>query len=260
MFATPRFGGDELRRPVAHRIVDEEFPRGLDPRFVECRGSALVVHVEVLQALDLVAPEFDAQRFVVGRRKDVDDRAALRHMTTQFDQILAPVAQRHEVAHQLRRVDLHADLQVQRPGLRRCDGGRRRGLLQQCTGTRDDDAWPLCRVGETPQHLESATHGFHVRTDALEGQRFPRGEQRHVAFADQGLKVVGNLTGRLSGCGGNDERGIGMKRGQRGDDGRACRVGTANRTVPARQRARHDCVGRDEVRNDGKTHSSRLID
>jgi len=171
----------------------------LHPCLIDRRGAALVVHVEGLQSLDLIAPELDAQRFVVCRGEHVDDCAALCDVTTQFDEVFAAVAEHDEIAHQLRRVDLHADFQVQRPPLRGRNVGWRRRFLQKGARARDDDAGSTSRRAQTPENFETPAHRLDARADAFEGQCFPGREQCDRIITDEGLQVVGDLAGRLAG-------------------------------------------------------------
>ena len=82
-------------------------------RLVEVVGRALVVDAEAGQAVDLVAPQVDADRGVAGRREDVDDRAPPGELAAVLDELLAAVAERRRGGRRARR------------GRRRRRGGRR---------------------------------------------------------------------------------------------------------------------------------------
>ncbi len=89
----PGCGHRPARRPARRiGVVGDQLAAAeqLDRREVVDR--ALVGHVEAGQAVDLVAPEVDAHRFVGGRGEHVDDPAPDRQLPAVLDDRLTPVA------------------------------------------------------------------------------------------------------------------------------------------------------------------------
>ena len=101
------------RRPGAHLVGRDQLAGREDQRLGEVGGGALVVDAERGEAVDLVAPQVDADRRVAGRREHVDDRAAPGELAAVLDQLLAAVAEVDEPAHELVGIDRR------RPGARR---------------------------------------------------------------------------------------------------------------------------------------------
>ena len=71
----------------------------------EVVDRALVVDAEAGEAVDLVAPQVDADRVVAGRREHVDDRAAPGELAAVLDELLAPVAELRQAVDELVGVD-----------------------------------------------------------------------------------------------------------------------------------------------------------
>ena len=113
LLAAPRLGGDERGGPVAHVVGRDQLAGREDQRLGEVVGRALVVDAEAGQAVDLVAPQVDADRRVGGRREDVDDGAAAGELAAVLDELLAAVAEARPAGGRARR------------GRRRRRGGRR---------------------------------------------------------------------------------------------------------------------------------------
>ena len=101
LLPAPRLVPDQPLGPPADVVRDPQLPRREDDRPPRRVGRALVVHRELGEPVDLVAPQVDADRPVGGGREDVDDRPAARHLAPVLDQLLAPVAGRHEPGQQL---------------------------------------------------------------------------------------------------------------------------------------------------------------
>ena len=168
----------EGRGPLPYLVGQQQLAAGRRPQAVlgDLQG-ALVGDLEVADLLDVVAPELDPQRVLLGRREDVEDAAAHRELAALLDQFdpgvrgggqrrrrprprsaLCPVPQGHrlQVAEAL-------DLRLEHGA----DG-------------RDDDARPgpaagssVARVGEPAQHGEAAADGVGARGEPLVRQRLP---------------------------------------------------------------------------------------
>ncbi len=92
LLAAPGLGGHQLGGPEPHVVGGQQLAGREDGHLVEVGGGALVVDRELGEAIDLVAPQVDADRRVGGRREDVDDRAPAGHLAPVLDQFLAAVA------------------------------------------------------------------------------------------------------------------------------------------------------------------------
>ena len=76
LFTTPRFGGDERRRPVAHVIGRHQLAGREDHCLCQVSKRTLIVDAKRGQSVDLVSPQVDTDRGVSSRWVYVDDRAA----------------------------------------------------------------------------------------------------------------------------------------------------------------------------------------
>ena len=134
LLAAPRLGAHQLRGPGPHLVGGEQLAGREDARLGEVAGRALVAGAEARQAVDLVAPQVDADRLVAGRREDVDDRAPAGELATMLDELLAAVAELGEPSDELVGIDdvvrMHAD-RIDR-------GGVGAQPLQQRPDTGDD--------------------------------------------------------------------------------------------------------------------------
>ena len=138
---------------------------------VEVADRALVVHVEGGQAVDLVAPQVDADRRVAGRRVHVDDRAPPGHLAPVLDQLLAPVAEGHEPGHAARRG------RAGRPGARSPARRPRRAGRAAAAAPGPRPRSPAgARSGsrEPPQHPQAPAHRLDARAHPLERAGSPR--------------------------------------------------------------------------------------
>ncbi len=110
LLATPRLLRDQRGGALAHVVGGQQLARGEDAHLGDVVRGPLVGDRERRQAIDLVAPEVDAHRVVVGRRVHVDDRAPHRHLAARLDLVLAAIAAGDEARDQLVAVDLVAGL------------------------------------------------------------------------------------------------------------------------------------------------------
>ena len=106
LLAPPRLGGDQRSRPVrARRRRAATRGTGKIVTSAERDGRTLVVDAELGDAVDLVAPQVDADRRVGRRREHVDDGTAHRDLAAVLDLILAAIAEPHELLDELGGVD-----------------------------------------------------------------------------------------------------------------------------------------------------------
>ncbi len=176
-FAQLRVLFGEGRRSGAYVGGEQQLPAGRRPQAVlgDLQGP-LVGDLEVADLLDVVAPELDPERVLLGRREDVEDAAADRELAALLDEFDAGVRGRGERLDRL--VQIGAPPGAQRDGLQvaeplhlrlqhRADGrdhhGHRAGLRVVGAG-----------VGEAAQHGEAPAHGVGARGEPLVRQRLPR--------------------------------------------------------------------------------------
>ena len=172
-----RFVRSELGGALADRGGGEQLAGREDPRLVDVVGGALVGDRERRQPVDLVAPEVDADRVVVGGRVHVDDRAADGDLAPRLHLVLPPVAARDQRLDQLVAVDLPARPDDDRLDL--LDVGPE--PLHQRPHRRDHDRGRVLGMAEPPEHAEAPAHGLERRRHPLERQRLPRREQLDLA-------------------------------------------------------------------------------
>ncbi len=189
---------------------------------VEIVGGALVVDAEAGQAVDLVAPEVDADRRVGRRGEHVDDRAAPGEFATVFDELLASVAELDELAAERIGVDRAAT-----EGCRPHDDrlGRRRAgaeLLQQRSDAGDDHGGGAFGVAQAPEDVEPLAHRLDAGADAFERQRLPAGEVHDLAGWQELREVVGELSGHRAGRAADHQWLARRQRGECGDRDRPC--------------------------------------
>ena len=156
---------DQRGGALAHLVGGEQLAGREDARLGDVVGRALVGDRERREAVDLVAPEVDAHRMVVGRRVHVDDRAPHRDLAARLHLVLAPVPAGDQPGHQLVAVDVVAGadhdrldlLDVRAEALHERahrgddDRGRRAGYLREAaTATSPAGGGPSSRTTATP--------------------------------------------------------------------------------------------------------------
>jgi hypothetical protein len=137
LLAAPRLGRHQSGGALAHVGRGGELAGGEDERVLEVGDRALVVDGERREAVDLVAPQVDADRRVGGRREHVDDGAASCELAAVLHQLLATVAERDQPGGQLVGVD-------DRPGPYRDRfdvGGTGPELLEERAHAGHDHSW-----------------------------------------------------------------------------------------------------------------------
>src|SRR5439155_21217050 len=77
--------------PVPYRRGEQQLPAWWRPEPLDRGDGPLVGDREGTDLLDLVAPELDPQRMLLGRREHVEDAAAYRELPALLDQIDARV-------------------------------------------------------------------------------------------------------------------------------------------------------------------------
>ena len=181
--------GDRLVQPVdVLRLGRVGLERGEHGRQRDLAGGALRVDGEGAQALDLVAPELDAQR-VAERGIDVDEAAAHGELAAGAHLLDALVAERGEARDGGVEVDLLARRERQRPWLEL----ERQEPLEQGHGLGDDHA----AGGERRQRLLALAD--HVRRGRHVGavEHAARRQHRHGAVQVHG-EVGGEPRRRLA--------------------------------------------------------------
>ena len=202
LFPAPRLRADQGRGPVAHVVGRHQFSGGEDQRLVEVGDRPLVVDAERGEAVDLVAPQVDADRCVGRRRVHVDDRSTPRELAPVLDELFAAVPELHELSAELVGVDDRVLAHRDRLDL----GGAGPELLQECPHAGHDDLRAAGAVAEPPQHLQPCAHGLDRRAHAFERERLPGREVGDLVVADVLAQVVVQLSGHGAGGAGDDER------------------------------------------------------
>ena len=107
------------RRPLADLVGQQQLAARRCPQPLDRLERALVGDREGPDLLDLVAPELDPERVLLGRREDVDDAAAHGELAAPLDQVDPGVRRLGEPAHDV--VERHrvADAQLDRARGRR---------------------------------------------------------------------------------------------------------------------------------------------
>ena len=185
LLAAPRLRAHAAGGALAHLVGRQQLARREDPRLVDVVGRALVGDRERRQAVDLVAPEVDAHRMVVGRRVHVDDRAAHRELAARLDLVLAPVAAGDEALDQLVAVDPVARPHDDRLDSSTCGPSR-------CTSARTGATTTAaaCPDAQPPHHAQAAAHRLERRRHPLERQRLPRREAARPSSAPRNWPQV----------------------------------------------------------------------
>ncbi len=190
LLAPPRLFRDQRGGALPHVVRREQLPGREDVRLRNFVSRALVGNREGGEPVDLVAPQVDAHRMVVGRRVDVDDGPPYGHLAPRFHLVFAPVAAGDEARHQLVAIDLvpgpdHHRLDVLRVGPQplherpdRCDDHRRG-----------------CSRSQPPHHPQAAAHRLQRRRHPFEGQGLPRREVLDVVGAEELHEVAHQALG-----------------------------------------------------------------
>ena len=136
---------EQLGRPGLDVVGEQQLAARWRPQTMLGQlDRTLVGDLEVADLLDLVAPELDPERMLLGRREDVEDSAAHREVASLLDEVRAGVAGCDEVGHDVGELAPGvADLQRHRHELAQTRNLR----LQHRSDRRDDDIeWPRGRV------------------------------------------------------------------------------------------------------------------
>ena len=255
---TPRLGAHELGGACPHLLGREELACGEDRGDRGIVRGALVGDREGAEAIDLVTPQVDAHRVVVGHRVDVDDRAADGDLAPRLDLVLAPVAHRDEARDEVVAVDAvaraHDDrldvLDVGAEALhqrahRRHEHGRQRadadsiGRPPKGRLLRRRPSRPLDAGAQPPEDALAAAHRLERRRHPLERQRLPCGEELDLAAREERREVVHQPLGLAAGRDREEDRPARRHAGQRSDEEGARRLGDGDDLGAAEH-----CLGR----------------
>lgn len=171
----------------------------------------LVGNLEVADLLDIVAPELDAERVLLGGREDVQDAAADGELAALLDQFDAGVRGGREPVDDL--AEIGALPRAQADGDQVAEPLDLR--LEHGADGRDDDGDGAggrvvgAGVGEAAQHREAAADGVRAGREPLVRQRLPGGELRDgvlLAGRDEGAQRGGEVLGLPAGGGDREHR------------------------------------------------------
>ena len=233
LLATPRLFGHQFGGTRPDGVARQQLAGGKDAHLGEVIGAALIVDRELGEAIDLVAPQVDADRRVGGRWEDVDDGAAPGHLAAVLDEILAAVAEADQRVEQCVGIDDIVRMHDDRLDL---DRFRAQPLQQGAHAGHDDSSGRFAGgvLAQPPQHLHPLAHRLDARADAFERKRLPRREQHDRIGRHELAQVVVQLTGVGAGGRRHQQRLAIAELGERGDrDG--------PRPIPARRRVPPGC-------------------
>ncbi len=219
---------DELRRALAYRVRQQDLPARRRPHPVLGHlEAALVGHREPADLLDVLTPQLDPQRVVLGGREHVDDPAAHRELAAPLDHVDARVGRVHEVlgqrrqVHPVPRADRHR-LQVPQPVDHR--------LQQRADGDHEhadrSRVARALRVLEPSEHREPFCDRVAAWRETLVRQRLPGRQDRDVVGGQVAADRRGELVRVPSRRRHHDQRALRRERGQQrwADAGRADHV------------------------------------
>ena len=213
LLAAPRLAADQCLGSLAHLLGGQQLAAGEQLHLGQVDGRALVGHRELRQAIDLVAPQVDAHGSVGGGREHVHDRAPHGHLAPVLDELLAPIAGRHQLGHQLGGIQHvavadHDRLGVLHVGPEALHQGphRRHHHPGRAPAALVGGGAPA--VAQVPHGAQPPAHDLDAGAHPLERERLPGGEQVDLVRAQEGAEVV------------HQALGVG-RRGHRHDDGLA---------------------------------------
>ena len=164
------------RGPLAHLVGEQQLAAGRRPQPVlgDLQG-ALVGDLEVADLLDVVAPELDPQRVLLGRREDVEDAAADGELAALLDQVDPGVGggrQRSTTSSRSTSSPARSATGSSSPRPLTCGcSTERTGATTTWTGP--CSASSASRVREPAQDGEPAADGVAARAEPLVRQRLP---------------------------------------------------------------------------------------
>ena len=200
-------------------VVEQQLTARRRPYVGDLLERALVGDREPADLVDLVAPELDAERVLLGRREHVDDAAAHRELAAALNQVDARVCRRGQLPHDLVEGDLVTLVQLDRGEV-----GKPLDLrLEQRTYRRDDDPERAgggvlvvvgSRVHQAAQHREAPADGVRARRQTLVRERLPGREVGDGVGAEQ-LAELRHEVLALSRCRGDREHRRLLRQGMR---------------------------------------------
>jgi hypothetical protein len=219
LLASPRLGREQLLRPGAHPGPRQQLAGREERDLAERDGGALVVDPELVEPVDLVAPQVDAHRRVGGGGEDVDDGAAHGDLTAVLHLVLAPVAEADETRDEIGAVhhvaltdDDRIDLGVTQP-------------LHQRSRRRHEHRRRAFGVTQVPQRLHPPAHRLDAGADPLERQGLPGREGHDRVGPEVEREVVGQPFGVAGGRNRHDEGSAFGHADERRERGRPSRFG-----------------------------------
>ena len=234
----PRLLPHERRGAGPYLGRGQQLASGEDHGFGDIVGGALVGDRERGEPVDLVAPQVDPDRVVVGRRVDVDDRAAHRHLAPGLHLVLAAIAHVDEADHQGVTVEVRAGADVDRLDVLHV----RTEPLHQRPDRRDQHGRQVTGA-QTPHHPQAPAHRLDRRRHPLERQRLPGGELLDGARGEELGQVVDHAVGVVEGRHRDHDRTARADVRQRGDEQRPRRVGHRDHRLAPDHRAQGRLLG-----------------
>ncbi len=165
------------RRTAA--LGEDELTAAVDGDRVEVPRRALVADGERGEAVDLVAPQVDADRLVRRRGEHVDDAAAHRELPAVLDLVLAPVPARHQLGQRAHRARAGRPARTTTGAVSPSGPSRWSRARTGATITRGGGIRPPTPSVSASEDGEAPAHRLDLRADTLEGQRLPRRQHHH---------------------------------------------------------------------------------
>ena len=189
--------------PVPYRRGQQQLPARWRPQPLDRRDGALVRHRERADLLDLVAPELDPQRVLLGRREHVEDAAAYREIAALLHQVDAGVGHVGQLPYHV--------FEVGSAALAQLDGYQISEVLQlrlEHGPDRGDHHAQRVAVGmrEPAQYRQAPPDGVRTRREPLMRQRLPGRVDRNLVGGQQAAQRGGEVLGLAAGGGDREHR------------------------------------------------------
>ena len=197
-------------------------------------GGTLIGHRELGEAVNLIAPQIDADRAVGGRREHIHDGTPHREHAPVLHLHIAPVAPAGQVSGQLAQINPIARCHPHWLGI----AGIKHQSLKQGPHRGHQNRRALLGVVELPDGLATPAHRLHSRADPLERQGLPRREQGDTAVEHR-RQVAGQALGVGSSGRGHHHWSAAVQLGDGGQHRSLARLGHGQRGVASSEHVDH---------------------
>ena len=191
LIPTPRLGGHHRLGPSANLGRGAQLSATEQLDFDDVLGGALILHAELTEPVDLVAPEVDAHGDLCRRGEHVDDRAAHGDLSAVLDLVLPAVPEAHQFGDERFGVKLL-------PGPNDNGGGlldMRTEALQHRLHRNHERSRSTRLRPQVPHRSKPTTHRLNAWADPLERQRLPRREDVDLVITKVRAHIVRDALG-----------------------------------------------------------------